>query len=95
LLAADVACVVAAPGPVEANYLDDGSVGDVCNLRTTATNAIFDEYERLTPLVTMSRSGAVAGGSCMVGQHTDQVMTELGYDAEAIAELVARKVIGH
>src|SRR5690606_4702129 len=27
LLAADVACVVCAQGPVEANYMDDGSVG--------------------------------------------------------------------
>jgi crotonobetainyl-CoA:carnitine CoA-transferase CaiB-like acyl-CoA transferase len=94
LCAADVACVVAAEGPVEANFLDDGSVGDLSGLVTQTSNPTLDEYERLTPLVAMSRSGSVAGGSVLCGQQTREIMTELGYEETSIATLADEGVIG-
>ena len=55
LRAAGIACVEVAPGPVEANYMDDGSPGQLCGMVTTAFHPTLDEHPRLAPLVTMSR----------------------------------------
>ncbi len=92
--AADVACVVAADGPVEANFMDEGSVGERAGLVTMTNNPTLDDYERLTPLVDLSRSATVAGGSVLCGQQTRPILTELGYDETRIAALAADGVIG-
>jgi crotonobetainyl-CoA:carnitine CoA-transferase CaiB-like acyl-CoA transferase len=90
----DVACVVAAPGPVEANFMDEGSVGRACGLVTEVTHPTLDEHPRLTPLVTMSRSASVAGAGSLVGEQTVAVLGELGYDEKHISALQAAGVIG-
>src|SRR5690606_31272527 len=83
LLAADVACVVCAQGPVEANYMDEGSVERLQDFVTTGNHPILDEVPRLRPLVKFSRSGTVAGDAGLVGQHTERVLRDFGYsDAE-------------
>ena len=94
LLAVDVACVEVTSGPVEANFLDEDRAGRASGFVTMTWHSILDEHERLTPLVTMSRSGSVAGGGCMVGQHTDTIMSELGHSDQAIADLRLAGVIG-
>jgi crotonobetainyl-CoA:carnitine CoA-transferase CaiB-like acyl-CoA transferase len=93
LRAADVACVMAAPAPVEANYMDPGSVGDVQDLVTNGRHPILDEVQRLKPLVRFSRSGTVAGDAGLIGQDTERVMRELGYDEAEIAALAEEGVI--
>jgi crotonobetainyl-CoA:carnitine CoA-transferase CaiB-like acyl-CoA transferase len=93
LLAFDVACIEVAPGPVEANYMDEGSVGDQCGLLTHTTHPMLEEHVRLAPLVRMSRSTGVAGPGCTVGQHTESVLHELGYSDDRLAELRAAAVI--
>ena len=55
---------------------------------------VFDEYPRLAPMVHFSRSDTVAKAGCVCGQHTDAVLTEIGYSAERIAELRANGVVG-
>jgi len=94
LLGVDVACVEVASGPVEANFLDEDRAGRAAGFVTMTWHSILDDHERLTPLVSMSRSGSVAGGGCMVGQHTDTIMTELGHSDETIADLRRAGVIG-
>jgi crotonobetainyl-CoA:carnitine CoA-transferase CaiB-like acyl-CoA transferase len=59
----------------------------------TAESPIFQEYLRLGPLTTLSRSGASLRGGCLLGEHTEQVLAELGYDEEKIQELRDHKVI--
>ncbi|MCU4184057.1 CoA transferase [Acidiferrimicrobium sp. IK] len=90
----DVACSAVAPGPVEANFMDDGSVGALCGLVTSAWHPTLDDHPRLTPLVTMSESPGVAAGGCLTGQHTATVLTELGYGPDQIDELRSRRIIG-
>ncbi|MDO7842260.1 CaiB/BaiF CoA transferase family protein [Sphingomonas immobilis] len=93
LRAADVACVVCAPGPVEANYLDAGSVGQQLGLVTETDNPFLDRVPRLKALMRFSRSETVAGPAGLVGQDTDRVLADFGYDAAEIAQLGERHVV--
>jgi len=93
LRAADVACVEVAQGPVEAGYLDDGSVGQLCGFVTECHHPTLDTIARLAPLVRFSRSTTVAGDSCGVGEHTVEILEALGYDAERIAKLQVDGVV--
>lgn len=89
----DVACVVAARGPVEAHYMDPGDVGDQCDLVTTARHPILDEIPRLRPLVRFSESATLAGDAALVGQHTHSVLAGMGYTDREIADLAEDAVI--
>jgi crotonobetainyl-CoA:carnitine CoA-transferase CaiB-like acyl-CoA transferase len=94
LRAVDVACVAVAPGPVEANLIDDGSIGRQSGFVTETTHPLFDNVSRLAPLVTFSRSSTVAGGAGLVGDRTDDVLRHLGYDDQRIEALRQAGVIG-
>ncbi|MGE0383259.1 MAG: CaiB/BaiF CoA transferase family protein [Gammaproteobacteria bacterium] len=94
LRAADVACVVAARGPVEARYMEPGDVGEQCGLVTAAHHPILDAIPRLAPLVRFSRSGTRAGDACLTGQHTRQVLADFDYGSEEIDRLAAEGIIG-
>ena len=93
LTAVDVGCVAVAPAPVEANYLDD-AFGRAHGFVVDATHPTFGEHPRLAPLAHFSRSPVVAGGGCLLGQHTESVLSELGHSAARIAELRSAGVIG-
>ena len=54
----------------------------------------LERHPRLVPAVRFSRSRCVAGMGPTLGQHTDAVLRELGYDDARIAELHAKGVIG-
>jgi len=89
---ADVGCVqVTERIPELVLQTDEALSAEYC---ATATNAIFDEHLRMGPLVRFSRSATKADGGCSVGEHTDLVLAELGYDEDAIAGLRERGVIG-
>jgi crotonobetainyl-CoA:carnitine CoA-transferase CaiB-like acyl-CoA transferase len=45
-------------------------------------------------MVKFSRSGGVAGPAPLCGQHTDAVLTELGYSADSIDALREAGVLG-
>ncbi len=94
LRAHDVACVEVLPGPVEAHFLDDGSFGRQSGFVTEAPHPMLGMVPRLAPLVAFSRSGTSARGACLLGQHTDSVLGELGYDTTRLADLRSRRVIG-
>ena len=92
--AVDVACVEVAAGPVEANFMDEGGPGQSMGLVTEAWHSILDDHARLSPHVSMSRSAGVAGGGCLVGEHTDSIMLELGHSEKTISDLRFAGVIG-
>jgi crotonobetainyl-CoA:carnitine CoA-transferase CaiB-like acyl-CoA transferase len=94
LTAADVACVVSAPGPVEASVTDEGGVARACGYVTLVEHPTLERHPRLVPAVRFSRSRCVAGAAPSVGQQTDSVLRELGYDDARIADLRAKRVIG-
>lgn len=91
LLAADVGCVVADERTVEANYL--GEFGEQHGYLATVDSPVFGSYNRVGPIVSFSRSATSSTVGCVVGQHTRDVLLELGYDEETIADLAARGVI--
>jgi crotonobetainyl-CoA:carnitine CoA-transferase CaiB-like acyl-CoA transferase len=53
----------------------------------------FGECVRLTPHVELSRSGGVAKPGQLLGQSTDSVLAEMGYDQAALALLREKGVI--
>ncbi|SHN39861.1 CaiB/BaiF CoA-transferase family protein [Cryptosporangium aurantiacum] len=60
----------------------------------TAVSPIFEEYLRFGPSVKFSRSSTQTKGGCLVGEHTDALLREIGYDDATIADLRERGVIG-
>ena len=53
----------------------------------------FDTIVRAGPPVAMSETPGRAAPGCLVGQHTDLILEELGYSAEQVAELKTRQVV--
>jgi crotonobetainyl-CoA:carnitine CoA-transferase CaiB-like acyl-CoA transferase len=94
LCAAGVACVVAERTPVDGNMYDEGALGRQWGYVTTVEHPVIGEHTRLTPLVQFSRSGTVVEAGCAVGQHTDAVLHEIGYDDDRIAALRAAGIVG-
>jgi crotonobetainyl-CoA:carnitine CoA-transferase CaiB-like acyl-CoA transferase len=91
LVAAGVGCVVVTEQSPEAVLL--GDFGRASGVLADISHPTFDEYARLGPLVRFSRSATVAKRGCLLGEHTETVLGELGYSNERIAHLRASKVI--
>jgi crotonobetainyl-CoA:carnitine CoA-transferase CaiB-like acyl-CoA transferase len=92
LRAADVGCVLAHEGPVEAP-LQRADFGGASGLLATVEDPTFGEIPRLTPLVALSRTPGVVGPAPGLGEHTDAVLAELGHPPEEIARLRADGVL--
>ncbi|MDO7842291.1 CaiB/BaiF CoA transferase family protein [Sphingomonas immobilis] len=91
LRAHGVGCVVAARGPIEANYM--GDAGAAMNLLTEGDHPILGEMSRLKPLIRFSRSATTTKDAPLVGQDTEVVLREFGYSDDELAALVAKGVI--
>jgi crotonobetainyl-CoA:carnitine CoA-transferase CaiB-like acyl-CoA transferase len=91
-LAEDVACAAVAPGPVAAQAMSHPLMRENGFL-VDAEHPLYGTYRRLAPLVHLAAAPAAAGPPCTLGQHTERVLGELGYDAAAIADLVRRQVV--
>ena len=92
LLAHDVGCVVAHPEPPEV-VLQSKEFGAASGLLVHVEHPTFGEHDRLAPLVDFSRSQTIAEPGVVCGQHTDAILTELGYSPDAIVDLRARKIV--
>ncbi len=92
LLAADVGCVVAHREPPE-TVLQSAEFAGAADMLVEVEHPTFGEHVRLRPYIGFSRSETVAEPGSLAGQHTDAILRELGYSAEAIADLRERKVV--
>jgi crotonobetainyl-CoA:carnitine CoA-transferase CaiB-like acyl-CoA transferase len=90
----DVACVAVASGPVEEVVWFGGGLGEKLGIVTEATHPMLEAYPRLTPTVSFSRSETRAGNAPLLGEQTDSVLREIGYDDERIAALRGAGVAG-
>ena len=90
LIAAGAPCVRADVRQGEF-YLDDEHLR-ANGFAPEAEHALFGRYQRWGPTVTLSRTPGRYGPGVLAGQHSDAILAELGYSAEAIEELRRTRV---
>ena len=91
LTAADVGCVAVAQANAEWRMQDDEFYE--AGYAVDAVSPIFDAHRRPAPLNRFSRSATKPEAGCELGQHTDALLRELGYDDDRIGELRAQDVV--
>ncbi|WP_281260899.1 CaiB/BaiF CoA transferase family protein [Nocardia nova] len=89
--AADVGCVAVAEQVAEKTLQEDEFFE--AGYGVLAVHPTFDVHRRLSPATTFSRSRTKADGGCLTGEHTDALLTEIGYDTAKIADLRARGIV--
>ena len=62
------------------------------NFVVSAPHLRYGDYLRWGPMVQLSRSPLTPAASCLAGDHTDAILTELGYGADDIASLRQRGI---
>jgi crotonobetainyl-CoA:carnitine CoA-transferase CaiB-like acyl-CoA transferase len=91
LTAADVGCVAVAQENAEWRMQDDEFYQ--AGYAVDAVSPVFDSHRRPAPLTRFSRSATKADAGCRLGQHTDALLREFGYDDEQIADLRKRDIV--
>jgi len=71
-----------------------GQIGEQLGFVTRVDHPIFGEHVRSTALVRLSRGVETLGTGCTIGQHTNAILSELGYDERRIDQLREAGVIG-
>ena len=89
----NVACTVSSETPTEGMFFSS-EVGGASGYLSQVVHPTFNEHTRLAPVIRFSRSHTVARPGCLAGQHTESILRELGMDAERIADLKKRRVVG-
>jgi len=84
---------VRADGPAAAEFWETDPHAAQNGLVTPVVHAKWGDMLRHGPLWKMARSGLSLGPAPVNGEHTDAILEELGYDAEAIAQLRADGVV--
>jgi crotonobetainyl-CoA:carnitine CoA-transferase CaiB-like acyl-CoA transferase len=92
LTAADVGCVAVPDDPPEVVLQFDEWFE--AGYAVEADSPIFGVHRRLSSATRFSRSATKADGGCTLGQHTDAVLSEIGYGAAEIAGLRERGIVG-
>jgi crotonobetainyl-CoA:carnitine CoA-transferase CaiB-like acyl-CoA transferase len=92
LLSLDVGCVVAHSEPPEA-VLQSKEFAGAADLLVQVEHPSFGEHVRLKPYIELSRSETLAEPGVLAGQHTNDILAELGYDASAITSLRERGIV--
>ena len=91
LTAADVGCVAVAQENAEWRMQDDEFYQ--AGYAVDAVSPIFDAHRRPAPLNRFSRSATRADSGCRLGQHTDALLREIGYDDARIASLREQDIV--
>jgi crotonobetainyl-CoA:carnitine CoA-transferase CaiB-like acyl-CoA transferase len=91
LTAADVGCVAVVQENAEWRMQDDEFYQ--AGYAVDAVSPIFDSHRRPAPLNRFSRSATKADSGCRLGQHTDALLREIGYDDTQIASLRERDIV--
>ena len=91
MTAADVGCAEVNTTNPERVLMEE--LGRALGYVADVTHPTYGDHPRLAPLVRFSRSSTTAGPSCLAGQHTDDLLREIGRTDEEIAGLRERGVV--
>ena len=91
LVARGLGCVKVETDTMESIYL--GEFGQQAGFVDEAISPVFDAYPRIGPLVHFSRSATQALPGCTLGQHSEAILIELGYEADDIDKLRAQDLL--
>ena len=86
LMAAGAPCV-RADAAMPGEFFRDDDHMRANGFALEAEHAVFGRYQRWGPTVTLSHTPGRYGPGVLAGQHTDAILTELGYGASEIEEL--------
>jgi crotonobetainyl-CoA:carnitine CoA-transferase CaiB-like acyl-CoA transferase len=92
LTAQGIACVEAFGASASEFTCTDPVMRDT-GLVVEVEHPLFGPILRHAPVIRFSETPARVAPGCLVGQHTEQVLREAGYDDRQIADLVARQVV--
>jgi crotonobetainyl-CoA:carnitine CoA-transferase CaiB-like acyl-CoA transferase len=63
------------------------------NLAPRTKHVVLGDYQRWGPVVAFEKNPGTYGGGTLAGEHTKQILGELGFDAEQITKLEEQKVV--
>jgi len=63
------------------------------NLAPRTKHVVLGDYQRWGPVVAFEKNPGTYGGGTIAGEHTKQILGELGFDADQIAKLEEQKVV--
>ncbi len=86
LLPLDVTCV-SVTEQVAHEYLYSDELGRPSGYVVDVVHPLFGEHPRLSPFLTFSRSATRTGVGCLLGEHSDAVLAELGYGPDEVQTL--------
>ncbi len=92
LAPAGVGCVRADAVTPGSFWQDDPHVA-ANGFAVAAEHVSYGDYKRHGPVVTFAETAVRCGPGCVAGQHTDSILTELGYQPDAIASLRERRIV--
>lgn len=93
LCAAGVGCVVADDMSHFA-FLYEDEQAQAIEMMTTAEHPSIGTYSRYAPVLTLSDTPSRAPSFCDLGEHTRAILSEIGYDGDAIERLRDDGVVG-
>jgi len=82
-----IACVAVEQGPVEGHLQGDDGIGARAGMVVRVQHPLIGEHNRMRNPVRFSRSATTAAPGCLIGQHTDAVLAEIGYPPARITSL--------
>lgn len=92
LTVAGIGCV-RADGPAPGEFFYGDEQVRVNEYTATVDHLLHGPYQRHGPVVRMRRTPVRLGPGPMCGEHTDQLLAELGYSEEQAAELRAKNIV--
>jgi crotonobetainyl-CoA:carnitine CoA-transferase CaiB-like acyl-CoA transferase len=87
-----VACVHVNQGPFSEFTISDPTMVEN-GFTTEVEHPLFGRHHRHGPIVTLSDTPGSPGPGPLVGQHTRQILGELGYSNEEVDELRRRDIV--
>ena len=93
MIAAGVGCVRADTHENSGHFWSRDPQVAANGLAPIAHHLVLGDYQRWGPVVTFERNAGRYGAGGIAGQQTDEILGELGFEAEAIADLRARNVV--